>query len=738
MRSRRNQKAASTCNKLDKINRCFLSFGSDTSENISRLVSICGEIMHATCALYNRLDRELLCSAAGWNVPNNFNPVDKAVGHICYDIIRKGSKEALVIRDLPKTKYAVSDPNVRKYKLKTYFGIGVKFGDICIGSLCVVYNKDFNPTNEDKKMIALIASAIAIEEERLGAGCALKESDTRYISLFEDSPISLWEEDFSRVKAKIDLLKEEGVENFRAYFAEHPEAVAECVCLIRVIDINRTTLKFYGAKTKKEFHQGISSLFVEDSYKAAFEQLVSIAEGKTNFECETVNQTFLGEIKHIHLKWSVVPDYEDTYSKVFVSIMDITNRVKAEQERESINKELARANERLKKLIIRDPHTGLYNQRYLEDAMEVEFARAKRFSGDLSVIVLDIDYFKSVNELYGHAFGDVVIKQFAKQLKQQVRQYDILIRIDGEQFLVILPQTEQSQALEISEGILDSINVFNFGDNKHTVKLTLSIGISSYPYDKVLKGMDLVALAEKIMSKAKDEGGNRILTSEGLKDGGKGASIKNHVKEEVKTLQRKLNNLHKHSRQSIVESIFAFAKTIELKDHYTGEHVEKTVHYATELAKKLDLAKNEVEIIRQASMLHDLGKVGVSDNILLKRSKLTVKEYIEIKKHPQIAADILRPIQLLHDIIPLIYYHHERWDGKGYPSGIKGEEIPMGARIISVADAFQALISDRPYRKAYNLDRAMEILRLEAGSKYDPKVIESFMSILKKEKPVRK
>jgi HD-GYP domain-containing protein (c-di-GMP phosphodiesterase class II) len=129
-------------------------------------------------------------------------------------------------------------------------------------------------------------------------------------------------------------------------------------------------------------------------------------------------------------------------------------------------------------------------------------------------------------------------------------------------------------------------------------------------------------------------------------------------------------------------------------------------------------------------MLHDLGKVGISDRILHKRGKLTSREYDEIKKHPQIAADIIRPIQLLHDVLPLIYYHHERWDGKGYPTGLKGEEIPIGARIISVADAYQALSSDRPYRKAFPPDKVVKILKEESGTKYDPSVIKVFLKVL--------
>jgi HD-GYP domain len=179
----------------------------------------------------------------------------------------------------------------------------------------------------------------------------------------------------------------------------------------------------------------------------------------------------------------------------------------------------------------------------------------------------------------------------------------------------------------------------------------------------------------------------------------------------VTFLKEKIARLTRRGKQSLVESIFAFAKTIEMRDQYTGRHAERTVDYSTELAKALKLSREETERVKQAAVLHDLGKIGISDKILHKKSKLTKKEYDEIKRHPQIAADIIRPIQFMHDIIPLILYHHERWDGHGYPAGLKNEEIPIGARIISMADVYQALTSDRPYRKAFSKKQAMKIIK---------------------------
>jgi len=396
--------------------------------------------------------------------------------------------------------------------------------------------------------------------------------------------------------------------------------------------------------------------------------------------------------------------------------------------------DLSNSNRKLKQLSLTDPHTGLYNHRYLGEVIEAEFHRARRFAHHLAIIMLDIDYFKSINDVYGHQFGDLVLKQFAGELKKIVRRYDIVIRFGGEEFLVISPGIDRQQVFALSQRIIEDINIHNFGNKKHAIKLKISIGAVSYPEDNASSGMDLVNLADQILNKAKESGGNRAYLLSDLKKEYKAYGRKKGSSRDINILKNKIDKLNKRANQNITEAILAFAKTIELKDHYTGEHVELTGHFATLIANKLGLERDEVELIRQASILHDLGKIGISEKILLKKSKLTDKEFEEIKKHPQIGADILRPIHFLQGLIPIIFYHHARWDGKGYPKGIRGEDIPIGARIIALADVYQALTSDRPYRKAYSKVKAARIIKSGAGTQFDPKITEIFLSILQEEK----
>lgn len=413
---------------------------------------------------------------------------------------------------------------------------------------------------------------------------------------------------------------------------------------------------------------------------------------------------------------------------------DAIERTKAERERDRLNKELLKANRKLKRLALKDAHTGLYNHYYLTEIIEAEFHRAQRYANPLSVILLDIDYFKSINDAYGHQFGDMVLKQFALQLKKFVRRYDTVVRFDGEEFVIISPGIDRPKVIAMANGLLNALSLHNFGNNKNRVKLKLSIAVASFPEDMALNGMGLINLAEKILNKVKECGGNRVYTFLDIKNGkGNGVDL-GHDAGNFKRVKARIEKLTRQGHQNVVEAIFAFAKTLEVKDHYTGEHVEQTVGYATQIAKMLNFSSEETEHIRQAAALHDLGKIGISEKILRKPCKLTPAEYKHIKKHPQIGVDIIRPIKFMHDIIPLVLYHHERWDGKGYPLGLKWEEIPVGARIISIADVYQALISDRPYRRRYPKEKAIKIIKEGAYTQFDPHIVDVFLNILKHEK----
>ncbi len=398
---------------------------------------------------------------------------------------------------------------------------------------------------------------------------------------------------------------------------------------------------------------------------------------------------------------------------------------------EASNRTTLQLNNKLSKLALKDPHTGLYNRRHFNETLEKELALAKRHAQSLSVIMMDIDYFKSVNDVYGHPFGDLVLKQFTQKLQKAVRRYDILFRLGGEEFVMISPRTDRPTGLLLAKRLLKIINAHSFGNKAHVLKLKVSVGVASYPEDGVvIRGLDLVNLADRILNKVKEYGGNKVFSSVDLEKLEGNVASENDASEVIELLKKKIYRLSQRANQSLIEAIFALAKNIGVKDWYSDTFTKKMMNYAIEIAKMLKLPKNEIEHIRKAVILHDIGKVGINENILLKHSKLTTKEFETMKKHPQLSTDIIRPLYFLRGTVPLILYHHERWDGKGYPHRLKGNQIPIGARIIAIVDAYRSLTSNRPYRKAYAKASAMKILKKESGTKFDPRVTAAFLKIL--------
>lgn len=686
--------------KLQKVNACFLSFSEDPSDNICRLTAIFGEMLSAACALYNCIDEQgMLCSVGQWNVPEGFNPRDNPEGHICYDVITKGGGKMFLIRGLQDTEYARTDPNVKNYKLQTYLGYPIRWNDRIVGSLCAVYQKDYVPNEEDLKLIDIIAGAIEVEERRKRAEEALRESEERFRIIFESTSdcILVWDKDYNYLYA------------------------------------NQAAIDHVGTTRDKVIGKNIQSGLghIPDFMNLWMKRIDRVFQTQKPMKVE--DAVMVGErLVYSESALSPLRDKNGDVFAVGVVYRDITERKEADLELEKINIELSRSNKRLNKLALKDIHTGLYNHRYLAEIMDSEFHRVKRYGGSFAVTMFDIDFFKSINDMYGYQFGDLILKQLAQRLRKLTRRYDVVVRYSGEEFIVISTGTNRAHALMLAQRIMDNISLYHFGDKKNEVKLKLSIAVTSYPEDKVNNAMDLIKTAEYILARVKEEGGNKIYTSLDRRKTGK--ELKESKINQVGLLRQRLEKMNKQANQNLIESIFAFAKTIELKDHRTGEHVEKTVKYATEIALALGLSKYETEIIKQAAILHDLGKIGISDKILMKKSKLTEKEMQEIRKHPGIAADILRPIHVLNAIVPFILYHHERWDGKGYPDGLKGEEIPIGARIVAIADVYEALISNRPYRKAFSKRKAIEIIEEAAGKQFDPKIVNIFVDIVKREK----
>ncbi len=405
--------------------------------------------------------------------------------------------------------------------------------------------------------------------------------------------------------------------------------------------------------------------------------------------------------------------------------------IKKALEMQSIAWENKNLIKKLKELSIKDPLTNLNNYRFLRERLAWEFKRAQRYILPLSVLMVDIDYFKSINDVYGHQYGDMILKELAGYLLSYARGNDIVVRYGGEEFLVLLPDTGKHGAWQFGKRLLEAFQEHIFDPEGRRIKLKISMGIASFPEDGFDTEAGLLDSSDQALRNAKEAGGDRLALFQGINQLDMENIAAKGGKENVEVLKEKLAKMENRVNRNLLESIYAFARTISAKDCYFGEETENIVTIVVGIGKELKLSEREIENLQHAAILHDLGKIGVSDDILSKKTKLDEREYAEIKNHPRIGAEIVKSIQFLHEVIFIILYHHERYDGLGYSSGLRGEEIPLGARIIAVADVYKALITNRPYRKAFSRDEAQQVIREGSGTQFDPRVVEAFLKVIK-------
>ncbi len=368
-----------------------------------------------------------------------------------------------------------------------------------------------------------------------------------------------------------------------------------------------------------------------------------------------------------------------------------------------------------------DNLTGMYTHRGFQEVLSSELEKAKSNKTPLSIVMFDVNNISKINRELGHAKGDEVIKVLAEKIKQSARNSDIAGRYGGDEIALILPNTNTADAKYLAEYITYCLSCC-FIDDVGPVKV--SVGISTYP-DCSENQEKLLILAEQamIISQAKGykEGMSAIISSsdfnfwddEALNSFAQVLS-KRHSQLGInyeEELVQKFNTSEIKSQNHLIEMVTSLTGAIDAKDPYTKGHSTSVSRYSEALARAINLPEEEVQRIALGAQLHDVGKIGIPENVLRKTDKLSDEEWEIMKQHPTIGAEkVLAPNPGLRDLIPMVKYHHEKIDGTGYPMGLKGDEIPLEARIISVADAFHALVSDRPYRKGMPLEKACAIL----------------------------
>ena len=371
------------------------------------------------------------------------------------------------------------------------------------------------------------------------------------------------------------------------------------------------------------------------------------------------------------------------------------------------HRRLAELRARMSNTARTDPLTGLLNRRALEELLDMELERATRAERPLSVIVGDLDSFAAVNERHGHAAGDGVLQLVAGDCLKWKRRIDQVARIGGEEFALLLPETDERGAFIVAERLRRATHR-TFAEA--AVPVTISFGVASSP----AHGTDPVGLlraADRAVAAAKDLGRDRTVI---------------YSDEVARTLAESGGEADSELQ---LATVIALAEALDIRDTGTGQHSHTVGRYAELMARELGFDEEHVERVHLAGVLHDIGKIGISDLVLSKPGPLDAEEWQQMYTHPEIGARLLSRSEF-DDLRAWILAHHERPDGIGYPYGLSGDDIPVEARILAVADAFEAMTADRVYRPALGDEGARAELRAGAGTQFDPEVVSVFLRAL--------
>jgi diguanylate cyclase (GGDEF)-like protein/putative nucleotidyltransferase with HDIG domain len=386
-----------------------------------------------------------------------------------------------------------------------------------------------------------------------------------------------------------------------------------------------------------------------------------------------------------------------------------------------------------------DDLTGLLNfmafREKLDESMTAH--RADEKTKPLSLIMVDVDNLKIVNDQHGHLAGNQVIERVGRELAKAIPMATATCRYGGDEFFALVPLSRE-EAVERAERLLIALEQRS---TELPFDISVSIGVAGFPDDGDVDD-ELLDAADRAMYIAKGEGGNRVhLADDSANNRGRvyeaviAVNARRLVPGEHEGLRDVLDELLRLQEQELdsaaaQQSLRALMEAVESKDRYTSEHSAEVASLTRNLGEVLGLSEREILAIEIGALVHDIGKIGIPDEILQKPGPLTTRERVQIEQHPEIGAQILGPLPAMHDVVPLVLHHHERWDGTGYPHGLAGSDIPIGAQIISLCDVWNALTSDRSYRKAFTPQKARSIILDGRGTEWDPRLVDLFFGVL--------
>jgi diguanylate cyclase (GGDEF)-like protein len=374
-----------------------------------------------------------------------------------------------------------------------------------------------------------------------------------------------------------------------------------------------------------------------------------------------------------------------------------------------------------------DALTGVGSRKHLEDELQAEYSRAKRYGRPFSIGIIDLDNFKTINDVLGHATGDDALKQLAACLQSQKRVPDVLARYGGDEFVMLMPETGADDAFKSLERARAQVQQIKPGGG---LSVTISCGVAQSLPDDDDSPSEVMRRADLALYEAKTAGRNCVKIWDAAMS--ERLSSSDIEFDKVKRLQRRIAGMSEQAETMFMQSIWGLVQALEAKDAFAERHSEHVMHYAVGIAGAMNIGPRQTEVIRRAAMIHDIGKIGVPDAILSKPDKLTPHERDVVEEHPLIAVRILSRMSFLEKEMSIVRHHHEKWNGQGYPDGLSEHSIPLGARIMAVADTFDALTSRRSYHGSLPLAEAMEILVDSAAYEFDPEVIKGMVAWVEK------
>jgi diguanylate cyclase (GGDEF)-like protein/putative nucleotidyltransferase with HDIG domain len=364
--------------------------------------------------------------------------------------------------------------------------------------------------------------------------------------------------------------------------------------------------------------------------------------------------------------------------------------------------------EKTKEMSVTDELTGLYNRRHFFEMLEIEMSRATRTKHPFSLVMLDLDGFKEYNDKYGHTNGDAVLQTISQMLKSSIRKSDMAFRYGGDEFALILPLADAERAKKIVQRTRAKWQKAPLAQSRiFGGHVGFSTGIAEYP-ENAESADGLIFLADAALYQAKKKGYEDKLVSE------------------LRTLSTDIMDV------ATQDQVYALAATVDARDPYTYGHSQRVAEIVMSIGKQIGMSAEDLVKLNAAALLHDIGKVGVPDAILTKMGKPTPEEWDVIKKHCSEGARIVSYVKELASLVPIILHHHEWYDGNGYPGGLKGMDIPSGARITSVADAYDTMVTKRPYREVISPREACEELKRNAGTQFDPVIVDVWFKLVGK------